>query len=525
MPYSSQNGKAYIRNIVGRVKHDRMLDIGCGSGTYAKMFPNSEWTGVEAWEPYIDQFNLNSLYKEVILADVRGLRISTLGRFDVAILGDVIEHMEKEEAQALLERVKEISDTVIVSVPIGYYPQDEYDGNPYERHVTDNWTDRDFQDAFGEPTVRYIEGEIGVYCWSNQKVRPKICVYTISKNEEKFVKRWADSAKEADVLVIADTGSTDRTVEIAKECGIQIHEICITPWRFDHARNANIALIPKDVDICICMDVDEVLEPGWREEIERVWTPDTTRLRYMFDWGMGIRFAYEKIHARHGYFWHHPCHEYPVYDKRINEVYAFTDKLLVSHHPDPTKSRGQYLDLLALSVKEDPACPRNEFYYARELSFYGKWDEAITECQRYLALPGATWINERSYAMRTLAKCYEGLGKWPEAESWWLRSAAEAPNTREPWCGLSTLYYRQSRWQECFGAAMRALSIKNKELVYTVDPSVWGAHPHDLAAIAAWNLGMKEIAAEQGQIAVDLDPNDVRLRENLLWFTGKKKAA
>lgn len=522
MPYSSDSGKAYIRNIVGRIKHDRMLDIGCGQGTYAKMFPDARWTGVEVWEPYIGQFRLNDFYEQIIVADARSASFASLGRFDVAMLGDVLEHMEKEEARDLLERVKAIADTVIVSIPIGYYPQEAYNGNPHEKHITDNWTDADFRETFGDPTVGYIENEIGVYCWSNQKVRPKICVYTISKNEEKFVARWAKSAKEADLLVIADTGSDDRTVEIAKECGIQVHEICITPWRFDHARNANVALIPKDVDICICMDVDEVLEPGWREEIERVWTSSTTRLRYMFDWGMGVKFVYEKIHARHGYYWHHPCHEYPMPDGRIDEVYAFTDKLLVSHHPDPTKSRGQYLDLLALSVKEDPVCPRNAFYYARELSFYDRWDQSIEELNRYLALPGATWINERSYAMRTLAKCYEGKESWGEAEAWWLRSAAEAPNTREPWCGLGTLYYKLQRWQECYGAAMRALAIKNREFVYTVDPAVWGPQPHDLAAIAAWNLGLKDIASEQGRLAVELDPEDKRLQENLLWYTGEK---
>ncbi len=70
----------------------------------------------------------------------------------------------------------------------------------------------------------------------------------------------------------------------------------------------------------------------------------------MFDWGHNIRFKYEKIHARHGYRWHHPVHEYPVPDGRITEVYADTDQLLVSHHPDPTKSRGQYLPLLRMAV-------------------------------------------------------------------------------------------------------------------------------------------------------------------------------
>ena len=50
-----------------------MLDIGCGSGTYAKMFPDAHWTGVEVWEPYVEEFNLKDLYQQLILSDAREL--------------------------------------------------------------------------------------------------------------------------------------------------------------------------------------------------------------------------------------------------------------------------------------------------------------------------------------------------------------------------------------------------------------------------------------------------------------------
>ena len=239
----------------------------------------------------------------------------------------------------------------------------------------------------------------------------KICVYAISKNEEMFVERFCNSAKDADLILIADTGSTDRTIDLAEQCGAQVPSICITPWRFDDARNAALALIPKDIDICVSLDLDEELQPGWREEIERVWVNGTTRLRYGFDWGAGIVFKYEKIHARHGYRFLHPCHEYPI-PYMIEEQYADTDMLMVIHKPDPTKSRGQYLPLLEMSVQEDPIDPRNAFYYARELSFHSKWQEAITECERYLALPGANWPNERCYAYRVISRCYDALGDW-----------------------------------------------------------------------------------------------------------------
>lgn len=346
--------------------------------------------------------------------------------------------------------------------------------------------------------------------------RLKICVYAISKNEAHFVQRFCESAKDADLILIADTGSDDGLPEEAVKHGATVHHICITPWRFDLARNAALALIPRDFDVCVSLDIDELLQPGWREEIERVWTKGkTTRLRYMFDWGCGIQFYYEKIHARHGYMWHHPCHEYPRPDGRIVESYAQTEMLLAVHKPDPTKSRGQYMDLLELSVKEDPDCPRNAFYFARELSFHARWQESIDACNRYLALPGATWENERCYAYRVMGRCYSELGNTRQAEKAFHMAAGEAPNTREPWCELAMLMYRQHRWEECFAFATRALKITDRAAVYTCDPAVWGHQPHDLAAISAYYLGLLDKAKEQAELAIEKTPEDQRLWSNL----------
>jgi hypothetical protein len=345
----------------------------------------------------------------------------------------------------------------------------------------------------------------------------KICVYAISKNEEQFVERFINSAKDADCIIIADTGSTDNTVQWAEDLGASVYSIHISPWRFDLARNAALALIPSDIDVCVSLDLDEVLEPGWREEIERVWKMgETTRLRYGFDWGCGIRFQYEKIHARSGYHWHHPVHEYPVPDARITEAYAHTEMLLVSHHPDNTKSRGQYMPLLELAVKEDPRCPRNAFYHARELTFHRRWDEAIIALENYLQMPEATWPNERCYAMRLLGQSYEEKGLDPLP--WLRRATAEAPGTREPWAALAMACYRRGMWPECFSSAMNGLAIKDKQLVYTMDPEVWGHQLHDMAAISAYHLGMKEVAIDEGKKAVSHAPEDPRLISNLGYY-------
>jgi tetratricopeptide (TPR) repeat protein len=350
----------------------------------------------------------------------------------------------------------------------------------------------------------------------------KIAVYAIALNEEKHVKRFCEAARDADLIFVADTGSTDKTVSLLKQNCAAIADIRIKPWRFDDARNAALTMLPADIDVCVSLDLDEVLQTGWRQEIERVWKPGTTRLRYGFDWGAGIVFKYEKIHARFGYRWFGPCHEYPVPD-RTEEVWADTDMLLVVHQPDNTKSRGQYLDLLRISIEENPTEPRNAFYYARELSFHRKWGEAIEQCERYLGLPRATWPNERCYAMRVIGKCYREMGNHDMAIASFRRAANEAPDTREPWYELALQAYMMQRWPECLGAALTCLKITNRQMVYTVDPAVWGSAPHDLAAVAAWQLEQYDLAHQHGQIAVWMSPNDNRLKNNLIHMAQRKR--
>jgi glycosyltransferase involved in cell wall biosynthesis len=347
----------------------------------------------------------------------------------------------------------------------------------------------------------------------------KIAVYAISKNEEAFVQRFCESAKDADLILIADTGSTDHTVEVARENYASVCNISVKPWRFDKARDTALALIPGDFDVCISLDLDEVLEPGWREEIERVWQPDTTRMRYQYDWGSGVVFYSDKIHSRHGYHWHHPVHECLRADGRINEVYAHTNKQLITHYPDPTKSRGQYMPLLELAVKEDPYCVRNAFYYARELTFHARWGDAITALKNYLDKHDATWAYERCYAMRLLGKAYEEIGQSEEALMWFNLAANQAPDTREPWVDLAMTYYKRQAWAACYHAATTALAIKDRKLVYTEDPAAWAERPHDLASISAWNLGKKEEAVQHLNEALKFAPEDERLLANLNLMT------
>lgn len=341
----------------------------------------------------------------------------------------------------------------------------------------------------------------------------RIAVYSISLNEERFVERWAKSAADADIIILADTGSTDDTVTIARDHGVTVSPITVTPWRFDDARNTSLALIPADIDYCVALDVDEILVDGWRTHLETALTAGWTRPRYRYVWSWntdgtpGLVYGGDKIHRRTGYRWKHPVHE--VLTATGNETQGWIG-LEIHHHPDPTKSRSQYLPLLEQAVREDQHDDRNAFYFARELLFAGDRDRARAEFHRHLALPRAVWRPERAASMRYLA----GLEP-DDRETWLLRATAEAPERREPWLDLASHYHQTRNWAGCYAAATRALTIETPPLEYLCETQAWGALPHDLAAIAAYHLGMYAAAARHGTDAANLDPGDERLAGNL----------
>jgi len=346
----------------------------------------------------------------------------------------------------------------------------------------------------------------------------KICVYAIALNEAKFVEKFYSSAKAADMIVLADTGSTDATVDIARELGITVYDISVKPWRFDTARNTALSLIPKDYDICISLDMDEILTPGWRDLVTDAWRPGTTRLQYKFNNGAGNIFNATKIHSRHGYNWRHLCHEMIEIDPRVKEQWSVIDDILIEHYPDTTKSRGQYLTQLEAAVKEDPYSHRYSWYLAREYWYYRRYEDSIREFDRYLAMPSATWHHERSFALRTQGKCLRLLNQTDQALQK-LRLAVDTSRyIRDTWLDLAQACYELKQWQECFYASIQGLTIKNREYVFTSGPEPWTWKLYDLAALAAHNLGMKDTAIHYGGCALEMNPSDMRLLKNCEYY-------
>lgn len=95
---------------------------------------------------------------------------------------------------------------------------------------------------------------------------PNISACMIVKDEEQFLGQCLESLKgTVEQIVIVDTGSTDRTVEIAKEHGAEVHHF---NWCDDFAAARNFALEQVRGDWILILDADEVLTSQGRKGLK-----------------------------------------------------------------------------------------------------------------------------------------------------------------------------------------------------------------------------------------------------------------
>lgn len=175
MGISSKQGKPETLKWITENKDNinSILDIGAGSGTYYKLLSTIKpfkWSAIEAWKSYIEEFNLEKMYDVVYNEDVRNFVWKE--NYNLVIAGDILEHMNKADAEILVEKILNHTDTLIISIPITHMPQEAINENPFEFHVKDDWTHQEVQSTWGQ----FIKD-----CWIPKGKKIQVGVYWLSK--------------------------------------------------------------------------------------------------------------------------------------------------------------------------------------------------------------------------------------------------------------------------------------------------------------------------------------------------------
>ena len=143
-----------------------LLDVGCGDSS--KMEPISKMlsytVGVDTFEESLNkgaQRGIHTEYRKMDVSDITNY--FEPHSFDIVLAADLIEHVSKEAGFQLLRDMETLArKRVIVFTPNGFLPQEAYDGNLFQKHVS-GWTCDEMHNlgfrVIGASGVKFIRGE------------------------------------------------------------------------------------------------------------------------------------------------------------------------------------------------------------------------------------------------------------------------------------------------------------------------------------------------------------------------------
>ncbi len=344
----------------------------------------------------------------------------------------------------------------------------------------------------------------------------------IVKNEEKNLPRCLNSVQElVDEIIIVDTGSTDRTKEIARSYTEKIYDF---PWREDFAAARNFSFSMASMQYCMWLDADDVVEPKDREKLHRLketLSPDTdiVMLRYhtAFDETGSPCFTYYRerlIRREAGLFWQGAIHE--AIPPAGTVIYS---DAAVSHRKtgpgDPDRNLRIFQRLLR---EKGELAPREQFYYARELAAHSRDDEAAAVLEEFLD-SGKGWVENEIEACRDLAGCFQRLKQPEKAFSALLRSLRLGPPRAEVCCDLGAFFLERSDFSTAAYWYRQALSCPRPDTNGGfVIPDCYGYLPCLQLCVCMYHLGDITEAEKYNQKAGEWKPESSAYLYNKAFF-------
>lgn len=243
----------------------------------------------------------------------------------------------------------------------------------------------------------------------------------IVKNEESTLERCLSSISGAvDEIIIVDTGSNDKTKEIAVKFTDKIYDF---NWCEDFSKARNYAFSKAKSDYCMWLDADDVFDnPDSLAELKSELDADVVMMKYnsAFDENGNPALTYYReriIKNNAGFAWEGAVHE--VIAPRGKIIYS---DLSVSHKSVKTEYSDRNLKIFQKLLRERKILsPREQFYYARELYYHSRYAEAAKTLEAFLE-SGVGWIENNIEACRILAFCFYALGDRQSALSAMFRS-------------------------------------------------------------------------------------------------------
>ena len=349
-----------------------------------------------------------------------------------------------------------------------------------------------------------------------------ISLCMIVKNEERHLARCLDSVAElVEEIIIVDTGSTDRTVEIASDYTAKVYTY---PWKDDFSDARNYSFSKAAMDYCMWMDADDILEEKEKDKflkLKQSLTPDTdmVMMKYhtAFDEAGKPSFSYYRERwIRNGsqFRWSGAVHEViPPSGKILYSDIGICHRKIGLGSPD--RNLKIYQKLLAEGKHLEP---RQQYYYGRELYYHQEYKEAVSVFEEFL-LSEEGWIENKIEACSICARCYEKLGQEESALLTLLRSMSFDLPRAELCCEIGKYFLEHGSFYHAIYWYETALKIpKNEYSEGFVLPDCYDYIPLLQLCVCYDKLGDRQKAKEYNERAGVCKPYSKAYLYNKQYF-------
>ncbi len=354
-----------------------------------------------------------------------------------------------------------------------------------------------------------------------------ISLCMIVKNEEKVLERCLNSVKDlVDEIIIADTGSTDRTKEIAGRFTKNIYDF---PWIDDFSAARNFAYDKATKEYILWLDADDIILPEDAvkfRKLKKTLSSDIDIVMMLYNIGFDaqgkVTFSYyrERLSKNIPRFrWSEPVHECLQLGGNI-----INSDIGITHAKPPGARSSRNLEIYEnLLSKGTKLSPRGTYYYARELKDNGRFEDAIDAFEQFLD-SGLGWVEDNIAACGELAKCYREQGDSKRAFRAMLRSFQYDTPRGELCCQIGYHFKEQKEYRKAAFWFNLVLTLENPQ-------SSWGFHQADFwgyipcieCVVCYDHLGKHEKAERYNDMAAAFKPDSPSVLYNKEYFKNRKK--
>lgn len=351
---------------------------------------------------------------------------------------------------------------------------------------------------------------------------PTVSLCMIVKDEEDTLERCLESVHDlVDEIIIVDTGSKDKTKDIARRYTENIFDF---PWIDDFSAARNYSFEQATMEYIFWLDADDVLLPKDRENFKQLLATldpriDAVMMKYniAFDEQGNVTFSYlrERLVKRACNFkWREPVHEYLEIDGQI-----FITDIGITHlknrSPAPGRNLAIYEKLLAQGKQ---LSPRGLYYYARELKDNERYDKAIDYFQQFLD-SGQGWYEDCINACLELARCYADKKEYRKSLEALFKSFTYDLPRAEACCELGYHYKNLGDLVKAIFWFELATQLTKPENSWGfIQEDYWGIIPCLELCCCYYQLGNLEKAIEYNEKAEKIKPNDPSVLYNKEFF-------